>query len=108
MNLMIGEGNSSAARPEAPEIVPVDVISYATSKCRLGHVLVARSAKGVCAILMGDDGVDLEADLAASFPKATLVSVQDDLAKVQRFLERPADGLHLTLERRGTPFQRRV
>jgi methylated-DNA-[protein]-cysteine S-methyltransferase/AraC family transcriptional regulator of adaptative response/methylated-DNA-[protein]-cysteine methyltransferase len=51
-------------------------------------------------------------DLAARFPQATLVangtSVQDDLAEVLRFLEQPADGLHLTLDMRGTSFQRRV
>jgi AraC family transcriptional regulator of adaptative response/methylated-DNA-[protein]-cysteine methyltransferase len=108
MNLMICNDKSSAASAETPEIVPVDVLCYATSECALGHVLVARSTKGVCAILLGDNSADLEADLAAYFPKATLIAVQEDLAKVLRFLERPADGLHLTLDMRGTPFQRRV
>jgi hypothetical protein len=71
---------------EASEVVPADALSYATSKCALGHVLVARSAKGVCAILMGDDSAYLEADLAGSFPEAGLIAklsaVRDDLAKV--------------------------
>jgi AraC family transcriptional regulator, regulatory protein of adaptative response / methylated-DNA-[protein]-cysteine methyltransferase len=108
MNLTTLNGQSPAASPETPEVASVDVIAYATSNCALGHVLVARSAKGVCAILMGDDGVDLEADLALRFPKATLIAVQDDLAKVLRFLEKPGNGLRLTLDMRGTPFQRRV
>jgi AraC family transcriptional regulator, regulatory protein of adaptative response / methylated-DNA-[protein]-cysteine methyltransferase len=112
MNLMIGDPKSSAALAETPEVVPVDVLFYATSKCQLGHVLVGRGAKGVCAVLMGDDSAYLEADLTASFPMATLVAnliaVQEDLAEVRRFLERPADGLHLALDMRGTPFQRRV
>jgi hypothetical protein len=99
MNFMIGDAKSSAAVTEAPEAVPVDIISYATSKCPLGHLLVARSGKGVCAILMGDDSTYLEADLDDSFPEATLITnlsaVEDDLAKTLRFLERPADGLHL-------------
>jgi methylated-DNA-[protein]-cysteine S-methyltransferase/AraC family transcriptional regulator of adaptative response/methylated-DNA-[protein]-cysteine methyltransferase len=30
------------------------------------------------------------------------------LAKVTRFIEKPADGLHIELDMRGTPFQRRV
>jgi AraC family transcriptional regulator, regulatory protein of adaptative response / methylated-DNA-[protein]-cysteine methyltransferase len=30
------------------------------------------------------------------------------LAKVIRFVDKPAKGLHLTLDVRGTPFQRRV
>ena len=37
-----------------------------------------------------------------------LIAVQEDLAKVLRFLERPADSLHLTLDMRGTPLQRRI
>jgi AraC family transcriptional regulator of adaptative response/methylated-DNA-[protein]-cysteine methyltransferase len=98
---------------EASEVVPADALSYATSKCALGHVLVARSAKGVCAILMGDDSAYLEADLAGSFPEAALIAklsaVREDLAKVLCFLESPTDdGLHLMLDTRGNEFQRRV
>ena len=38
----------------------------------------------------------------------TRPSFSDDLAKVIRFVEKPAKGLQLTLDMRGTPFQRRV
>jgi O-6-methylguanine DNA methyltransferase len=112
MNFMIDDRKPSAVPVETPEAVPVEVLSYARSRCALGYILVARSAKGVCAILMGDDSAYLEADLAAAFPKAALIAnlnaVEEDLAEVLRFLERPADGLHLTLDMRGAPFQRRV
>ena len=78
----------------------------------LGRVLVARSVKGVCAILIGADHEELKADLAARFPRAkTIVNetiVRDDLGKVIRFVDKPAKGLHFTLDMRGTPFQRRV
>ena len=111
MNLMIADSKSPAACKQT-KAVPIDVISYATSKCPLGHLLVARSAKGVCAVLMGDDSMYLEADLATSFAGAALIAnlidVEEDLAKVLCFLERPADGLHLALDMRGTPLQRRV
>ena len=107
MNLMIP---GAAATSQAPE--SDDVLSYATAECVLGQLLVARSIKGVRTILMGDDSAGLVADLAARFPQATLVAngllVQDDLAKVLRFLKQPADGLHLTLDMRGTSFQCRV
>jgi O-6-methylguanine DNA methyltransferase len=90
----------------------VDILTYATRECPLGQVLVARSIKGVCAILLGVDRDELEADLAARFPQATLVVnepvVHDDLAKVIRFMDRPIEGLRLTLDMRGTPLQRRV
>jgi AraC family transcriptional regulator, regulatory protein of adaptative response / methylated-DNA-[protein]-cysteine methyltransferase len=112
MNLMISETALRAAPVATPADVPVDILSYATGQCALGQVLVARSATGVCGILIGDDHEELEADLSVRFPEATLVAneavVRDDLAEVIRFVERPAEGLHLTLDMRGTPFQRRV
>lgn len=109
MNIMISE----TALPLAPAAIPastaVDVISYAAGECVLGQVLIARSATGVCAILLGDNHDELEADLAARFPKATLVAneaaIHDDLMKVACFVDRPAEGLHLPLDMRGTPFQ---
>jgi AraC family transcriptional regulator, regulatory protein of adaptative response / methylated-DNA-[protein]-cysteine methyltransferase len=90
----------------------VDTISYATSACGLGRVLVARGDAGVCAILIGADNDELLADLAARFPKAKLVAnaaaVRDDVTKVVRFVDKPGEGLDLPLDLRGTPFQRRV
>lgn len=90
----------------------VDTISYATDESALGCVLVARSVSGVCAILIGADDNELVTDLAARFPEAKLVVneavVQDDLAKVNHFVDKPTEGLDLPLDLRGTPFQRRV
>jgi len=98
--------------PQSAFAAALDVLTYATSDCSLGRVSLARSPKGVCAILMDDDRADLLAELSARFPEGTLVEddavVQEDIAKIHRFLEKPADGLHLTLDMRGTPFQRRV
>jgi AraC family transcriptional regulator of adaptative response/methylated-DNA-[protein]-cysteine methyltransferase len=89
----------------------VDTISYATGESALGRVLVARSTSGVCAILIGADDSELVTDLAARFPQAKVVvdeAVEDDLAKVTRFVDKPTEGLDLPLDLRGTPFQRRV
>jgi O-6-methylguanine DNA methyltransferase len=112
MNLMISETASRLRSAATHAKATVETLSYATCKCALGQVLVARSVKGVCAILFGTGHDQLEADLAARFPQAKLVAneavVHDDLAKVIRFAEKPATGLHLTLDMRGTPFQRRV
>jgi AraC family transcriptional regulator, regulatory protein of adaptative response / methylated-DNA-[protein]-cysteine methyltransferase len=112
MNLMISE--TKVRRESAPTHAgaPVEILSYATGECALGEVLIARSVNGVCAILMGTGRTELEADLAARFPQTTLVAneaaVRDDLARVIRFLDAPAEGLDLSLDMRGTPFQRRV
>jgi methylated-DNA-[protein]-cysteine S-methyltransferase/AraC family transcriptional regulator of adaptative response/methylated-DNA-[protein]-cysteine methyltransferase len=88
------------------------VLFYATGGCAFGTVLVARSIKGVCAILLGDDARALEDDLAKRFPCSTFVPneamVRDDLAKVARYVDKPSEGLDLTLDMRGTPIQRRV
>ena len=112
MNLMISE-NISRITPAATQAnATVDILAHATGECALGRVLVARGADGVCATLIGTDHDELEADLAARFPQATLVAneavVHDDLAKVIRFVNKPAEGFHLTLDMRGTPLQRRV
>ena len=110
MDLMIDKSTSRSK--SAATHSEADVISYATGECALGQVLVASSADGVCAILLGSDAKELESDLASRFPRATLVAnevvVRDDLAKVVRYVEKPTNGLDLTLDMRGTPLQRRI
>jgi 6-O-methylguanine DNA methyltransferase, DNA binding domain len=73
MSPMICEGRSHLAvyTRGNPCQSSVDIISYATSECALGRVLVARTAD-VCAILIGTAD-ELEADLAARFRKVRLV-----------------------------------
>jgi AraC family transcriptional regulator, regulatory protein of adaptative response / methylated-DNA-[protein]-cysteine methyltransferase len=112
MNLMMPGALSQRAPAAAQANETVDILFHAFGECALGPVLVARSARGVCAILIGADHYALVADLVVRFPDATLIAseavVRDDLAKVIRFVEKPAEGLHLPLDMRGTPFQRRV
>lgn len=89
-----------------------DVLFFGVGNSMLGKILLARSIKGVCAILLGDDTARLEADLATRFPRATLVAneamVRDDLAQVVRYARKPSGGLDLTLDMRGTPLQCRI
>src|SRR5262249_33711485 len=98
LSLMICENASHLAvyARGNPYQFPANFISYAPREWALGRVLIARPVAGVCAILIGTAG-DLEADLAARFSKAKLVTnavkVHDDLAKVIRFVDRPAEGL---------------
>jgi len=74
MNLMISETALRLTSAATDDNVALDILTYATGECALGQVLVARCIKGVCAILLGTDHDELEADLAARFPKATLVA----------------------------------
>jgi AraC family transcriptional regulator of adaptative response/methylated-DNA-[protein]-cysteine methyltransferase len=87
-------------------------ITFAVGECSLGSILVARSAKGVCAILLGDDPEALVRDLQDRFPRATLLggdaAFERTVARVVGLIEAPALGLDLPLDVRGTAFQQRV
>lgn len=87
-------------------------IRFAIAESSLGPILVASSAKGVCAILMGDDPDLLAKSLQDRFPKAHLIGGDENyerlIAKVVGFIEAPKIGLNLPLDVRGTAFQRRV
>src|ERR1700761_6957143 len=109
MNFMISErtAHDAGERMRSPVSrspvsrfpVSIETISYATSECVLGRVLAARSAEGVCAILIGGDRDELVADLASRFPQASLLAneatIREDLAGVIGFVEKPVEGLHL-------------
>jgi len=87
-------------------------IHFAIGECSLGSILVATSARGVCAILMGDDPGELARDLQDRFPRATLIGGDAEfeglVAKVVGLVEAPGVGLDLPLDVRGTAFQQRV
>jgi AraC family transcriptional regulator, regulatory protein of adaptative response / methylated-DNA-[protein]-cysteine methyltransferase len=87
-------------------------IRFAVGQCSLGSILVASSAKGVCAILLGDDPELLVRDLQDRFPRAALrggdAGFERTVATVVGFVEAPAVGLDLPLDVRGTAFQQRV
>ncbi|WP_025856015.1 bifunctional DNA-binding transcriptional regulator/O6-methylguanine-DNA methyltransferase Ada [Pseudomonas sp. CHM02] len=89
-----------------------NAILFAVGQCSLGAILVAQSARGVCAILLGDDPDQLVHDLQDQFPKAELVGAdprfEQLVAQVVGFIEAPALGLDLPLDLRGTAFQERV
>lgn len=87
-------------------------IRFAIGECSLGSILVAAGAKGVCAILLGDDPDALLRDLQDRFSRARLIGDDKDfertIAKVVGFVDAPAKGLDLPLDIRGTAFQQRV
>jgi AraC family transcriptional regulator of adaptative response/methylated-DNA-[protein]-cysteine methyltransferase len=87
-------------------------IRFALGECSLGSILVAASPRGVCAISLGDDPESLVYELQDRFPKAHLIggdsAFEQLVAQVVGFIEKPALGLHLPLDIRGTAFQQRV
>lgn len=87
-------------------------LRVSTAKSSLGYVLVAQSAKGVCAILLGNSPGVLERDLRQRFVHARLLGggadTQSLAVEVARVIENPRLDLHLPLDLRGTAFQQRV
>lgn len=87
-------------------------IRFAIGECTLGAILVAASARGVCAILLGDDPDALARDLQDRFPKASLIGAdaafEATVARVVGLVEAPRLGHDLPLDVRGTAFQQRV
>ncbi|MGP8232966.1 MAG: bifunctional DNA-binding transcriptional regulator/O6-methylguanine-DNA methyltransferase Ada [Methylovirgula sp.] len=87
-------------------------IVYAIGACSLGLVLVARSEKGICAIMLGDDAAALAQEIETRFAKARSIEANAELsgllAKVIAFVEAPARDFDLPLDIRGTLFQQKV
>jgi AraC family transcriptional regulator of adaptative response/methylated-DNA-[protein]-cysteine methyltransferase len=78
-----------------------EALHVAMGTTSLGLTLVARSDKGVCAILFGGSRAKLTYDLRVRFPDAVFLA--EDAA-----LERFVDGSDFALDQRGTDFQMRV
>lgn len=89
-----------------------EVIAHTVCPCTLGHVLVAASHKGVCAIYLGDEADALRAALKEQFPHARHEDAPPDFAKtiavVAALVDAPGAPCTLPLDIRGTAFQRRV
>ncbi len=89
-----------------------ETLRIATAPCALGTVVVAATAKGVCAIELGDDAAALESRVRARFSGATFIAADAQfdawIAAVVRHLDRARGALELPLDLRGTAFQQRV
>ena len=87
-------------------------LRFAIGQSSLGAILVASSARGVAAILIGDDPDALARDLQDRFPRAKLIGGDAEyealVARVVGLVEAPGLGLDLPLDVRGTVFQQRV
>ena len=87
-------------------------ILFSTGECVLGTVLVARSERGVCAILLGDDPNELERDLRQRFPHDDVcdayVGLESLVSEVVRYLAAPHTRLDPPLDPRGSELEQRV
>ncbi|MGE8360978.1 bifunctional DNA-binding transcriptional regulator/O6-methylguanine-DNA methyltransferase Ada [Pseudomonas sp.] len=89
-----------------------ETLRYATRACPLGHLLLASSDKGVCALLFGDSVEGVENELRQRFAAANLqhddTGLGDWLQQVIAQIEEPRRAAHLPLDLRGTAYQQQV
>ncbi len=89
-----------------------EAIKYETAASRLGRVLVASSARGLCAVLLGDDDDALIEELRQRFQHARLEQAKSGAGKamstVLDLIERGRPPENMALDLRGTGFQLEV
>lgn len=87
-------------------------IQYTVKPCWLGWVLIAGTAKGICAIALDDAPEPLVAQLRKRFPKANLQTGDRTfeiwVTQVLEHLDAPHQPIDVPLDLRGTAFQHQV
>lgn len=85
---------------------------FTLKQCSLGHVLVAQSKLGICAVLLGDEVEPLILGLKSQFPQAKLIAAGEDreriASEVISLIEDPYTKHDLSLDIHGTKFQQHV
>ncbi|MGA9771339.1 MAG: bifunctional DNA-binding transcriptional regulator/O6-methylguanine-DNA methyltransferase Ada [Blastocatellia bacterium] len=88
------------------------IISYAVVGCTFGHLLVARTSRGLCAVRLGETAEELEAMLFAEFTAAELhrddAALSQSVEALLQYLDRQQALPDLPLDVQATAFQRRV
>lgn len=87
-------------------------IDFALGICSLGTVLVARNARGICAIFLGDDPDALILTLQKHFSHVYCIEGDQEFDKIVTqiitFIDAPDQILTLPLDIQGTEFKQRV
>ena len=87
-------------------------IRHAIAPCPLGLVLVAGTARGICAVSFGASRAELRRTLAQDFPHARIEPGGRDfnawVKAIVKQIQQPATRLDVPLDIRGTAFQQRV
>lgn len=87
-------------------------IEYGVASCSLGVVLVARTVRGICAVMLGDASEPLVAELDRRFSQADITEgdsgFHETLSAVVQLIESPGRTFDLPLDLHGTIFQQRV
>lgn len=86
-------------------------VAFSSISLPLGEVVVAATARGVCAVRIGDDPEALISEIAAEFPEATIARDDEALLPVVALVGQLAEGrpsawaAQIPLDLRGSAFQ---
>ena len=87
-------------------------INYTIVDARLGKLMVAATAKGICAVSFGDDAGELTNELKKEFFAASIenndAGLKDSVTAILRSLDGEKTILTLPLDLRSSAFQMRV
>lgn len=83
-------------------------IRYTIAACALGYVAVARTAKGLAAAFIGDDGERLAAHMEERFAGAEQVDPDELTERVVNALDSVTDDPDIPVDPKGTDFQKSV
>ncbi len=87
-------------------------VGFGIVRSSLGRLLVAATARGVCAVCLGDDDAALERGLRGEFPAAEIArddaGLGDWIGGIAAHLEGARPHVGLPLDIQATAFQRRV
>ncbi len=87
-------------------------IRYAIADSSLGRLLVAGTARGICAVMLGEEDAALAAKLEKEFPAAAIgrdeAALSEWVQQLVAHIEGTAPDLDLPLDLRATSFQWRV
>ena len=89
-----------------------ETIHFAMADCPLGLVLVAATERGLCSVVLGNDGAALEKELRRQFSQAEIISdpggLGEYLAGILASMGSHPAASNLPLDVRATSFQARV
>jgi len=87
-------------------------IAYSTAACPLGRLLVAATARGICAVTLGNSDQELKTALEREYPKAEVFedrrALNGTVKEVLKYLDGDEARLDFPLDIRATAFQCRV
>jgi AraC family transcriptional regulator of adaptative response/methylated-DNA-[protein]-cysteine methyltransferase len=88
------------------------IVGFISARCALGWLLIAATARGVCAVKLGDSAEVLETDLRREYPQADIrantIVKREWISAILDGLSGTTGRVDLPLDVRGTAFQWRV